>query len=248
MSGTFLCPNTCGFAKVVALESSREISKSFSKEPSESPTRYKSRVKAEEYSLFQSFFTETKEGKLEVSPAHFSKHLPALKNAFNKWNTRKLHEKVKYLEHFSLKNWCALSSARKKEHTFLNCKGCSIRYSSIQALFPVRSARLKGKARLNPVFIANTEVDNLRADQPSIKPTQDDAKCAAKAIYDSIAPQFENIFKQSFAQALSKNTELNLQNKTQAQLRKERRKLYRRDKENMETHMKETSFLRYILG
>lgn len=244
MSGTFLCPNTCGFAKVVALEVSREVSKRSSKEPSESPTRFKSRVKSEEYGLFQSYFTDTSEGKLQVNPAHFAKHLPSLKGAFNRWNTRKLHEKSRYLEHFSLKNWCSLSTARKKEHTFSNCKGCSIRYAPLQALFPVRSVRMTGKARLNPVFSANVESEKLRSDQPSIKPTQNDAKHAAKAIYDAVAPQFENIFKQTFAQALCKNTKLNLQNKTQAQRRMELRKIYTRDKENMENHMNNTSFLR----
>lgn len=108
----------------------------------------------------------------------------------------------------------------------------------------MRTVRLTGKARLNPVFPANTESEKLRSQQPYIKPTQNDAKSAAKAIYDAVAPQFENIFKQTFAQALSKNTELNIQNKTQAQRRLELRKLYKRDRENMENHMKDTSFLR----
>lgn len=244
MSGTFLCPNTCGFAKVLALQVSRDVGRSYLKEKNESPTRYKSRVKDIEYERFQSFFTETQEGKLPVSLVNFSKNLPALKNAFNKWNTRKLEEKYKFLQTFSIENWEKLSSARKKEHTFFNCKGCALRFCDIQAYFPVKSPRLTGKAKRNPVFIASSEAGKLRGNQPAIKPTQADVKRIAKAIYDSVAPQFEQQFKQSFAEALSKNTELDLQNKTKAQRRKERRDNYRREKENMENHMKETSFLR----
>ncbi|KAK3709657.1 hypothetical protein QZH41_010994 [Actinostola sp. cb2023] len=45
MVGTFLCPNTCGFAKVVAVEVVRETSRSMLREKGESNTRYQARLK-----------------------------------------------------------------------------------------------------------------------------------------------------------------------------------------------------------
>ncbi|KXJ04729.1 hypothetical protein AC249_AIPGENE8671, partial [Exaiptasia diaphana] len=245
MSGTFLCPNTCGFAKVLAVEAARHVERNHLKENNESPTRYRSRqVKELEYKQFQSYFTSTKENKMLIGIASFSKNLPSLRKALNQWNTKKLEEKNRFFQTFSLESWEKLSIARKNEHTFANCKGCAVRYAAIMHSFPVKSRRLKGKAKANPVFSANLEAERLRKKQHEmINPTQADAKRTAKAIYQCVSPQFEKVFKQSLAEALSQNTELNLQHKTKAERRKERRDNYRKGKENIEAHMKETSFL-----
>ena len=84
----------------------------------------------------------------------------------------------------------------------------------------------------------------LRGSAPTVKPTQSDGKRVAKAMYDSIAPMFQSMYNQSLAEALSKNSELNLQHKTKEDRHKDRRYQYRRTKENIENQMKETSFLR----
>lgn len=156
MSGTFLCPNTCGFAKVLALEVSREVGRSNLKEKNESPTRYKSRIRNVEYDRYQSYFTDASQCKMDVSLASFTKNLPALRNTINQWSTSRLNEKYKFLQTFSVDNWEKLSPARKREHTFTNCKSCAVRFTDIQAYFPVRSPMLKGKAKANPIFLANS--------------------------------------------------------------------------------------------
>ena len=74
---------------------------SYLKEKNESQTRFKARVKDEEYKRFQSYFIDIKEGKMLVSFVNFSKNLIALRNAFNKLNTRKLGEKYKFLQTFA---------------------------------------------------------------------------------------------------------------------------------------------------
>lgn len=189
MPGTFLCPNTCGFAKVIALEADRETSRLHLKRQNESSTCYKARVKSEEYKLFQNYFTETRDGKMDVSFGNFCKNLPALRNTINKWNTRKLEQKKTFLQAFSKESWAKLTLAKKREHTFVNCKSCAVRYASEQASFPVRSPRLKGKAKMNPVFAANQEAQRLRNNFAKTKPTKTNAKSAARDIFQAIAPR-----------------------------------------------------------
>lgn len=230
MAVTFLCPNTCGFARIAATEISREISSSIQREKEESSTKYQARIKHE----------------ISVEPLQFHKRLPGLRNAINKWNFRKAHEKQKYLETFSRKNWFAMSTNRKKEHSFSNCKGCAIRNPHIQAFFTVKSSFLKGKAKnSNIVMTGLGEVNKLRPQEPSpSKPTVKNIKNAAKAIYDKVAPLFEKTFRANFAQCLSKIPELDLQYKTANEKRAERSNHYRRAKKNVEKQIEDTAFLR----
>ena len=74
MAETFLSPNTCGLAEVVALEVSRKVRAAFGKETNESSTRYKACLLQEEYKQF----IEATEGQLQEDFCYFSKHLPAL--------------------------------------------------------------------------------------------------------------------------------------------------------------------------
>lgn len=242
MSGTFLCPNTCGFARVVALELSRKTAGSLRKQQGESSTKFQARVKQEIFKEFNIAFSECGEQFL-IDSLKFHKKLPGLRATFTKWNFRKAKEKAEYLEVFSIENWKKLSSPRKKEHSFANCKGCKVRYVSTQAYFPVKSNVLKSKAKANPVFAADTEVRKLKE---NCKPTKTNIKNAAKAIYDKVSPLFEETFKTSFAEALAYLPELNLQCKTPNERRNDRRHYYRHSKKNMEKQMEETAFLRYI--
>jgi len=245
MSGTFLSPNTCGFARIAAIEIAREIPRSIQRGKEESSTKYQARVKTETFKGFKNTFEDCPEN-FSIDFLQFDKKLPGLRNAVNKWNFRKADEKQKYLETFSQNNWVKLSLTRKKEHSFTECKGCALRYSHIQAFFPVKSAYLKGKAKQNNTILqALGEVNRLRSQEPSPpKPSKKNIKDAAKAIYDKVAPLFEKTYKADFAKSLSQSPELNLQNKNPNERRAERRAHYRKSKEDVEKQMEETAFLR----
>ena len=134
-----------------------------------------------------------------------------------------------------------LSEPRKREHTFANCKSCSLRYADVQAIFPVRSAVLKGKALANPVFVAHDE-SQQKSTGNILKPTQQLIKDSAKAIYDKVAPAFQKQYGVPLSEGLSKVTHLNLQYKTANDRRKDRRYHYSQVKINIENQMSETAF------
>lgn len=244
MAGTFLCPNTCGFAKVVALEVSRKVAESLRREEGESKTKHHIRLQHEQYDQFKSFFSIVKES-FNIDFTKFIKKLPPLRDAIKKWNFRKANEKEKFLETYSCVNWEKLSENRKKEHTFTNCKACALRHADVQALFPVKSNVLKAKALQNPVFTANNESSKLRSSNGRVvKPSKKDIKNTAKAIYEKVAPVFEKRFNMSFAEALTTIPDLNLQHESKSDKRKNRRHYYRQSKENTENQMAETAFSR----
>jgi len=240
MSGTFLCPNSCGFAKVVALEIARGTA--LTREQDESTTKYQARLKLEQFHKFKNAFSSE---SFLIDFLKFHKKLAALREKVNKWNTRKLDEKRKFLDTFSLKNWDSLSDTRKKEHSLANCKSCAVRHASVQAYFPVKSLLLKSKAMSNPVFAARTAAQEYYK-TPDPKPLQKDIKTTAKDIYNEIDSVFEKRFKTNFADALSKVPELNIQHKSKNDRRRERRHNYKQNKDSIEKQMKETSFLRWV--
>lgn len=244
MSGTFICPGTCGFAKVIAFELSNGACSSITRGEKESKTKYQARLKQEQFAEFNRIYTvgidSSSSGDIKsICFQQFHKKLPGLREKIIKWNGRKLHEKEKFLETFSLKAWQQMSESKRREHCFTNCKGCTVRFCEIQAYFPVKSSFLIGKAMQNPVFTA-TKVNPT----PQVKPLQRDIKNTAKAIYDKVDPLFQKQFGTSFAEALSKVPAIDLQYNTPNQLRNKRRQLYRKNKENIEKQMEETAFLR----
>lgn len=242
MAGTFLCPNTCGFGKILALEASKKVA--LSKQEGESKTRFNNRLKQECYKLYISNFSLVEEN-FNIDLAKFNKKLPSLKDAINKWNFRKMDEKKLYLDTFSTSNWEKLSPVRKSEHTFSNCKGCALRYADVQALFPVKSSVLKGKAYQNPVFSSENEAQKLRCNNGRVvKPSQREIKNTAKAMYNKLSPVFEQSYGMSFAEALSKLPGLDIQYKSKNDIRSDRRQHYRQFKENIEAQIEETAFIR----
>lgn len=213
-------------------------------EPGEGNTKFRARVLQEQYQQFKSVFSVVEES-FNLDFRKFAKKLPSLREAINKWSFRKSEEKKLYLATFSRAEWEKLSENRKKEHSFSNCKSCAVRYAGVQALFPVKSAVLKGKALKNPVFNAS-DVANKAGKFSSrvLKPTQRDIKNTAKTIYDKVSPIFEKKYDVSLAEALSKVPNLGLQYKTVNDRRKERRQHYRESKKSIENQMAETAFLR----
>ncbi|EDO28104.1 predicted protein [Nematostella vectensis] len=110
MAGVFLCPQTCGFGKVIALQVAREVEKALPRESGESTTKYNARVKGEQYRKYRSYFPPQVTGDaFDIEFLKFHRKLPGLRNAMNKWNTRKAEEKSKFMETFSREKWQANS-------------------------------------------------------------------------------------------------------------------------------------------
>ena len=114
MAGTFLCPNTCGFPKIVAVELSRDIQYRVPREKSESKAKYQTRLLQQLYKKYQAIFGDVGDN-FDIGYSQFIKKLPKLKELINKWNFRKAEEKKKYLETFSRANWEKLYENRKQE-------------------------------------------------------------------------------------------------------------------------------------
>ena len=245
MSGTFLCPNSCGFAKVVAIEVAREVGSLTKKESKESETKYHARLKQEQYNQYTKDFSEVAKEKFRIDFASFNKKLPNLREKFTKWSFRKKDEKEKFIKTFSREQWRNLPVARKIEHSLANCKACAVRHATEQAYFSgqEKSIALKGKAKANPVFAAEDECKKLRSAVPTVKPLLKDIKNTAKAVYGKVAQTFEQTFNKSFAETLSKIPELNLQHKDKSERRKERRKQYSQSKGNSQKQMEDTAFV-----
>ncbi|XP_048583669.1 uncharacterized protein LOC125563042 [Nematostella vectensis] len=245
MAGVFLCPQTCGFGKVIALQVAREVEKALPRESGESTTKYNARVKGEQYRKYRSYFPPQVTGDaFDIEFLKFHRKLPGLRNAMNKWNTRKAEEKSKFMETFSREKWQGLSENRRKEHSFQNCKACAIRYTEVMSYFPVTSNFFKGKAKQNIIFAANNEAQRLRNATPTVKARKRDATNVARALFEQYEESFQEQYQCSLASALSSVPGINLQHKTENDKRNERRRIYTSSKENVENQMKETAFLR----
>ena len=109
---------------------------------------------------------------------------------------------------------------------------------------PVKTNILKGKAQQNPVNAASESANVLREPVRKVSPTQKEIKTTARAVYNRVAPAFQEKYNISLANALSKVPELNLQIMTKNQQRDKRRQHYRATKENVEKQMEETAFKR----
>ena len=240
MAGTFLCPRACGFVKVATIEIARKARSEARKRGDETASQFRARIHEEQFRLFEETFKDL--GEQTLNYKGFVKKLPALQEKFNKWSSKKLDLKAKYMNVFSLLHWKQLPTARKREHTMSNCKSCNVRHSETLALFPVNS-NIRGKALKNLVFAASQVNNSLRGAAGKVSSTQREIKSAARSIYNTIASSFHQTYNVPLAEALSKVSELNLQNKTKSDLQ-EVRQHYRATKESVEKQMEETAFAR----
>ena len=126
MAGAFLCPLSCGFVKVATIEIARKVVTGAKKDGETTP-KWRARTHKEQFKQFSETFAEMREQNIEYSG--FVKKLPALRDKFNKWSSKKLKEKEKFMKTFSLDAWNKLPLARKREHTLANCSSCNIRNS-----------------------------------------------------------------------------------------------------------------------
>ena len=195
--------------------------------------------------MFNETFKDTSEKAFEIKYEQFVKKLPALRSKFNTWNVKKLDDKAKYLDTFSLANWKNLSDIKKREHSLTDCKSCAVRCTTTQALFPIKSNNLKGKGMKNPIYACSRAMEGLRNTVRKVTPTLSDAKKAVKAVFDKIAPTFEECFKTPFTEAISKVSETKLtKRKTPNQIREEKREQIRKTKNSIQKQMEETAFIR----
>ena len=243
MTGTFLCPTTCGFARTIAYQLSVEIRCNLKKSDGEANTKYASRLIQEQYVQFNSSFEEVKEN-FTIPYIMFAKKLPLLSDIIKKWSPRDYHNRKRYLDVFSLKNWKKLCDTKKQEHSFMNCRGCAVRFSGTQALFPVKSKFHKSKALTNPVFAAINEANRVIPNSSVLKPSQKDMKQAVMNFYGKTSPIFQKRYNASLGECLSKVSDLNIQHQTKNEIRKKRRNQYRKSKQSVENQMQETAFLR----
>ena len=157
MCKTFLDPKTCGFGKVAALQAAKEARR-LKRQEKESSTKFGARCLQERFRIFNNTFSLRAES-FELDFLQFNLKLAALQSKVTEWSPRKKEEKERYLNEFSVDNWKSLSEAKKREHTLFDCKGCHQNYTSVQALFPVKSPRLQKRAKENP-FVKTKELQN----------------------------------------------------------------------------------------
>ena len=84
---------------------------------------------------------------------------------FSWWNYRKIAEHNQYTAAFNIKAWKELSAAMQIEHTFNDCKACQLKFSNIQALFPVKSNRFLNVQKENRLNAANKVFEVRLPDQ-----------------------------------------------------------------------------------
>lgn len=243
MAGTFLCPSSCGFAKVVAVEITRKVETEFKNGEKDNKPTFRASLHQEQYNQYKEIFKDVWQS-FEIDYTKFIKKLPTLRAKFNKWNYRLTDQKAKYMKTFSTKNWNCLPLSRKREHSFENCKSCAVRFTEVQSFFPVKSNVLKGKAMNNPVFSANQQAESLRGTVRKTVPSQKEAKATAAAYFNSYASSFQETYNMPLAKALSKVPGIDIQNKTPNEIHEDRRNHYRKSKKSTQKQMEETAFIR----
>jgi len=230
-------PETCGFAKVAAFNAAKE-SRAILKEKNSS----KSQELQETFKLFCDALKEHSNAQ-EIDFQTFVRRFPYFEAVIKKWNPRKKAEKDTYFAKFSSESWTNLSQAKKREHSFSNCKGCYQNYADIQALFPVRSPNLKKKAKNNPFNVVKELQSNSKLNPVSKRI----AINGASLLYEKLNPAFEKWSGIPLGEALSKVPEAKVEVKKSAGERKNvRRNIMRAAKDKVETQWKETALQRYM--
>ncbi len=231
MSGTFLHPLTCGFARGIAWQIAVQVDadENIKCEDNESRKDFQARLMRERYDRFSDIFQDCKEN----FPADFKRFqaiFPPLRNKFSWWNHRKVTERNQYTAAFNIKAWNELSPAMQIEHTFKDCKSCQLKFSKIQALFPVKSNRFSNILKENNLSAANKAIEVRLPNQTRIN------------------SRFETITGHSLVKALTKVKDLNIEKKKSlAEKKRTRRNNYRKFKEAVEKEWENTSLIRYNL-
>ena len=190
MSGTFIHPLTCGFARGIAWQIAAQVDadenqKCEEKLDNETRNVYQARLMREMYDRFSNTFKSCKEN-FPLDLKRFAKHFPNLRVKFSRWNHRKIAERNQFTATFNIQTWNELSPAMKIEHTFQDCKSCQLKYSDTQALFPVKSHRYTGSMKENnPILqtrqLSSNYLTNHATPTPlSVKRARLQSRCTTK--------------------------------------------------------------------
>ena len=241
---SLIYPETCGFSKVIAWEVLETTRREIKREPEESISTFRSRLSVAQYQLFVIAFNDRKEN-FAIPQKYFHAKLTDLQKKFSRWNSRKIEERTHYLNTFSATTWSRLSLAQKDEHSLMDCKGCAQRYSQKQLLFPVKSKQFPTPAAESDILKDARHTASRIVTEAMAKNSKPDSTMLARAFYNEIDPIFQYSADVSLSKALTTVRELRLSPKrSKATKKKERRKLYRKFKTNVEDQMKDTEVVR----
>ena len=174
----------------------------------------------------------------------FRKILPDLWKKIAGWSCQ-IHERDQHTATFNTKSWKRLLPAEQVKRTFQNCQACQDHFVAVQALFPVQSTRFAALTcsdvlPLLSVVYSSTPVCGSLSKVCS--------KCSAvetvRAIYHRINPSFESTCNMSLSAALVQVSELDIEEKTKGEKRKERRRLYKKSKQATQAEWAKTDVVR----
>ena len=222
---SLLDPQTCGFIRVAAyyICIHKPFFRNNDKENSKVTNSY------EHFCEFLTLYDTDADYKI------FQKCGGRLKSVMLKWGKQKSKERNIYIETFNPEAWSKLSSS-KKEHSWINCKGCEKYYPSIQAKFPVNSKSHIKKAAENLFFKAK----HLRINKNVLQDS-------TREIFNSINKPFEKTFGVSFTESLTSLKEINIvKQPTAVEKKMQKREIVQNMKRGIENDLQTTAVERFV--
>ena len=206
---------SCGFSRVAVKESFHK------------PASMKNETDpVQRWRNYQETFGESSQPIFAVDKTTYMKKARVIYDLFRKMNSR---SRTEYLKHFSLANWNGLPESQKLEHTMSDCRACQVHHFAVQTVFP-NTTKFKPQKLVQEALVENGNVGTRK-----VKPTQKAIKTAAKHIYSKINGHFQKTFDISFAEAQTKVSELELQQKkSKIQKKRERRQRARQEKHKVQ--------------
>ena len=210
MNESLLSPNTCCFAKVAAIFSSKEARKKLT---SNKGHKGNSAFLELRFKIFKDVF-KSREDVYNVDFRYFNKKVVKLESVITHWNSWKLDERKKFLETFAVEEWKKLPFDKKRKHMLISCKGCQQGYGSVQSTYPVKSNIFKKMQNANPLPSANQVASDYSKSKGVLSKS---AINDAKVLYDKINKPFKKLHNVEFSEALilTKAKGVNLQLKRQ---------------------------------
>ena len=183
----------CGFSRVAVKESFHKPG-----------TTTKEADPVQRWRHYRETFGESAQSTFAVDKSTYMKKARIIYHSFRKMNSR---SRTEYFKYFSLANWNGLPDSQKSEHIMSHCHACQVPHFAFQSLFP-NTVRFKPQKLVQEALVENGNVGNNK-----VEPTQKAINTAAKNIYLKIYGQFQKTFNVSFAEAQTKASELELQQK-----------------------------------
>ena len=230
-------PRTCCYAKAIAYQTlvERNVVK---KQVNESTRDFRSRTLHHKYNCYLTTFVGAS-SDYSVNYQTFRVHFQKFQSYILRWGKEKASDKRTYLESFNEANCHKLSLTEKSEHSFGRCNACYIKHHNLQAIIPIP----KGWEReTNENIVQYTNLLRINK-QPntSLKVLKD----CANTIHTTIKKKFQETFKTSYTETLTKIKDFKLQKKPSKQeLQKKKQSDQRLLKNSMEKAWNETAVIR----